>query len=67
MEAGGAVMVEDAAGLERELARLLADAGLRGRMGAAARELVRRQQGATARTLDVLDEVIGATPLARVA
>lgn len=59
VEVGGAVMVPDAAALEGELARLLDDADLRARMGAAARELVRRQQGATARTLDVLDEVIG--------
>ena len=48
-------MVDDAAELERELARLIADADLRERMGVAARELVRRQQGATARTLDVID------------
>lgn len=59
VEVGGAVLVPDAAALEGELARLLADAGLRSRMGTAARELVRRQQGATARTLDLLDEVIG--------
>ena len=59
VEVGGAVMVPDAAALEGDLARLLADTDLRGRMGASARELVRRQQGATARTLDLLDEVIG--------
>ena len=55
LEVGGAVGVADAAGLEAGLARLLADDGLRTRMGTAARELVRRQQGATERTLDVLD------------
>ena len=33
----------------------------------AARELVRRQQGATQRTLDLLDEVIGATAVPRAA
>lgn len=59
VEVGGAVMVPDADGLARELARLLDDADLRARMGAAARELVRRQQGATARTLDLLCEVMG--------
>ena len=59
VEVGGAVMVADAAELERALSRLLADAGLRERMGAAARELVRRQQGATARTLAVLDRAAG--------
>ena len=58
LDAGGAVMVQDAAELERELAKLLEDAGLRERMGEAARKLVREQQGATERTLDVLDRVI---------
>lgn len=60
LDAGGAVMVRDAAELERELAKLLEDFGLRERMGEAARKLVREQQGATERTLDVLDRVIGA-------
>jgi 3-deoxy-D-manno-octulosonic-acid transferase len=59
VEVGGAVMVNDAEELEAELAKLVEDAGRRERMGLAARELVRRQQGATQRTLDVLDEVIG--------
>jgi 3-deoxy-D-manno-octulosonic-acid transferase len=59
VEAGGAVMVRDAAELERELAKLLGDAALRERMGAAARRLVREQQGATERTLDVIDAVTG--------
>jgi 3-deoxy-D-manno-octulosonic-acid transferase len=67
VEVGGAVMVKGAAGLEAELARLLADPELRERMGAAARELVRRQQGATLRTLDVLDSVIRPTALTRAA
>jgi 3-deoxy-D-manno-octulosonic-acid transferase len=58
VEVGGAVVVPDAATLEVELARLIADAGLRARRGAAARELVRRQQGATARTLDVITAVL---------
>jgi 3-deoxy-D-manno-octulosonic-acid transferase len=67
VEVGGAVMVNDAAELERELARLAADADLRQRMGTAARELVRRQQGATARTLDVIDAILAATALSRAA
>lgn len=58
VEAGGAVMVRDAAQLEAALAKLIADPDLRAHTGAAARELVRRQQGATLRTLDVLDSVI---------
>ncbi len=55
LEIGGATMIPDAAGLEAALAGLLADDALRERMGAAAREQVRRQQGATARTLDAID------------
>ena len=58
VEAGGAVTVKDAAELERELAKLLTDVGLRERMGSAARDLVRQQQGATQRTLDVLDRLL---------
>ena len=67
VEVGGAVMVKDATELEAELARLVADADLRARMGAAARELVRRQQGATLRTLDVIDSVITSPALTRAA
>jgi 3-deoxy-D-manno-octulosonic-acid transferase len=65
IEAGGAVMVKDAAGLEGELAGLIADSGRRERMGATARQLVGEQQGATRRTLDLLDELIGAGGEAR--
>ena len=61
VEVGGAVKVKSATELEAELARLISDAELRAQMGAAARELVRRQQGATARTLDVLDSLILST------
>jgi 3-deoxy-D-manno-octulosonic-acid transferase len=60
IDAGGAVMVRDAAELENELAKLLEDDKRRERMGTAARELVREQQGATQRTLDVLDKLITA-------
>ena len=67
VEVGGAIMVKDAGELEAELAGLIADAGLRERMGTAAQELVRRQQGATARTLDVLDALLPTTPLSRAA
>ncbi|OWK46841.1 3-deoxy-D-manno-octulosonic acid transferase [Fimbriiglobus ruber] len=58
VDAGGAVMVADAAGVETAVAELLADPAKRERMGAAARQLVRDQQGATGRTLDVLDRLI---------
>jgi 3-deoxy-D-manno-octulosonic-acid transferase len=67
VEVGGAVMVADEAGLEAALARLLADAHLRGKTGAAARELVRRQQGATDRTLAVLDDLIAPPTFRRAA
>lgn len=67
VEAGGAVMVPDAAALEIELARLIGDPQLRQRMGTAARELVRRQQGATVRTLAVLDALLPAPPCAHAA
>ncbi len=67
VEVGGAVMVSDAAALEAELAKLIASADLRERMGTAARELVRRQQGATARTLDVIDSILTPKALTRAA
>jgi 3-deoxy-D-manno-octulosonic-acid transferase len=59
VEVGGAVQVADAAGLEREVSRLIDDSQLRQRVGTASRELVRHQQGATARTLEVIDRAIG--------
>jgi 3-deoxy-D-manno-octulosonic-acid transferase len=58
VEAGGAVMVHNAEELEAKLAELLDNPHRRHQMGQAARELVQRQQGATARTLDILDRVI---------
>lgn len=63
IEIGGAIMVHDAAELEHELRKLLGNAELRVRMGTAARELVLRQQGATARTLDVIGELLPPTAL----
>jgi 3-deoxy-D-manno-octulosonic-acid transferase len=62
VETGGAVMVNDAAELERELAGLVEDGDRRTRMGAAARMLVTDQQGATDRTLDVIDRAAGQAP-----
>ena len=44
---------------------LIAGHTLRSRTGEATRDLVRRQQGATQRTLDVLEEVIGSKGFAR--
>ena len=57
VEVGGAIMVADESELERELAALIDDRERRTRMGQAARELVRQQQGATERTLEVIDAV----------
>ncbi|HJZ90393.1 MAG TPA: 3-deoxy-D-manno-octulosonic acid transferase [Gemmataceae bacterium] len=62
LEAGGAIRVHDEIELEEGVARLLTDPGVRERMGAVARQFVRLQQGATARTLDIMDEVIGRSP-----
>ena len=56
--ANAAVQVCNVAELEVAMRRLLADADERHRLGAAARGLVMSQQGATERTLDVLDRFI---------
>jgi 3-deoxy-D-manno-octulosonic-acid transferase len=58
LEYGGAVRVADTAELEREVAGFLADPAIRDRIGSAARSFVQSQQGATNRTLDILDEII---------
>jgi 3-deoxy-D-manno-octulosonic-acid transferase len=67
IEVGGTVKVSDAIDLEIELTRLITDPALRMRMGIAARELVRRQQGATARTLDVIDSFLHANLMSKAA
>ena len=55
-----AVQVQDAAGLDEQIRRLFADSAARAKMGDAARLFVQSQQGATERTLVLLDELIGA-------
>lgn len=55
VDAGGAIMVKSADELEGALAGLLIDPHARHQMGAIAQRLVREQQGATGRTLDVID------------
>lgn len=67
VEVGAAVMVPDAAALETELARLIADPTLCEQMGETAREMVRRQQGATDRTLAQIDALLPAPALTRAA
>jgi 3-deoxy-D-manno-octulosonic-acid transferase len=59
--ADGAVQVTDTAALEAAVRRLLADGEERARMGAAARHFVKEQQGATERTLALLDGLIAET------
>ena len=59
LDVGGAIRVADEAELEGAVTRLLAAPDLRVRTGEAGRAFVRAQQGATARTLDMMDEVIG--------
>jgi 3-deoxy-D-manno-octulosonic-acid transferase len=49
--------------LDGVLARLITDKDERTAMGTAARDLVRRQQGATERTLDVLHGLMGESVL----
>lgn len=65
IEAGGAATVANAAELEQTLARWLADPVLRAKVGTAARELVREQQGATARTLDAIAAAVAQSTTAR--
>jgi 3-deoxy-D-manno-octulosonic-acid transferase len=58
---GGAIQVADAATLERAVGRLLADRVERATLGTAARGFVREQQGATERTLALLDLLLART------
>jgi 3-deoxy-D-manno-octulosonic-acid transferase len=58
LEVEGAILINTPQEMERELGRLLDDPAARKRMGTAAREMVLGQQGATQRTLDVIDETI---------
>jgi 3-deoxy-D-manno-octulosonic-acid transferase len=55
-----AVQVTDAAELEATLQRLAADSPERARLGTAAQRFVMQQQGATMRTLDLLDQLLPA-------
>jgi 3-deoxy-D-manno-octulosonic-acid transferase len=58
VKAGAAVQVPDAGALELVLEQLLRDQQERRRLGAAAQDFVRSQQGATERTLDCLDRLL---------
>ena len=58
-EAGGAVPVADAGALAETAARLLADPARRAALGARARAVVEAGRGATARTLGLVEGVLG--------
>jgi 3-deoxy-D-manno-octulosonic-acid transferase len=57
-EVGGARQVADAGELEEVLRSLLSDTARRRQMGEAARDFVLRQQGATERTIALLDDLL---------
>jgi 3-deoxy-D-manno-octulosonic-acid transferase len=59
LENEAALQVEDGAGLEREVTRLLGDSELRRRLGEAAQQFVRSQQGATLATILHLERLLG--------
>jgi 3-deoxy-D-manno-octulosonic-acid transferase len=56
--AGAAIQVADAAGLDAVVRRLLRDPSERQRLGAAGRWLIEQQQGATERTMELLDQLL---------
>lgn len=63
--AGGAIQVQDELELEAAVRALLVDAGRQRDMGQAARQFVRSQQGATARTMAAIDDMLNVSqPLA---
>jgi 3-deoxy-D-manno-octulosonic-acid transferase len=58
VEAGAAIQIINAEGLETAVRRLLSDRSEREELGNAARQFVFAQQGATERTVDLLDGLI---------
>jgi 3-deoxy-D-manno-octulosonic-acid transferase len=64
---GAAIETPDATALEATILQLLGDPALRQRLGQAARHFVLSQQGATERTLDALQELMGAQAQKRAA
>jgi 3-deoxy-D-manno-octulosonic-acid transferase len=67
VEAGGAIQVTDAAALEANVRRLLANASERMALGMAGRDFVLSQQGATRRTIGLLSELLSPVAEARAA
>jgi 3-deoxy-D-manno-octulosonic-acid transferase len=62
IEAGGACQVHDDRELEATVRRLLGDASERRQMGQRARDFVLRQQGATERTVKLLEDLLARHP-----
>jgi 3-deoxy-D-manno-octulosonic-acid transferase len=60
LSATAAIQVRDSEELEAVVRRMLADVNERRQLGEAARRLVLEQQGATARTMEVLEQVLAA-------
>jgi 3-deoxy-D-manno-octulosonic-acid transferase len=60
VECEGAIQVADAGMLEAVVKRLLSDPSERRRLGADAQQFVRSQQGATERTMECLNRLLGA-------
>jgi 3-deoxy-D-manno-octulosonic-acid transferase len=58
VDAGAAKVIHDKTELEREISSLLGNPHLRQSMGLAARQLVLSQQGATQRSLDMIDSIL---------
>jgi len=58
VDAGAALQVQDGVELENVVRRLLGDAGQRRRLGEAARQFVREQQGATERTIELISRLV---------
>ncbi|MBX3450418.1 MAG: 3-deoxy-D-manno-octulosonic acid transferase [Planctomycetaceae bacterium] len=67
LECGAAEVITDEATLREAVRRLLSDSELRARRGAAARQFVASQQGATARTLTAIGAILNANEMARAA
>jgi 3-deoxy-D-manno-octulosonic-acid transferase len=61
LEVNAAIRVEGTNAMEHELLRLLDNNELRETMGKSARAMVLAQQGATERTIDEIDEMLGLT------
>lgn len=67
LECGAAEVITDEATLRAAVRRLLSDPELRARRGAAARQFVASQQGATMRTLGAIGAILNANEMTRAA